>query len=206
MKRILSAIIVIFIIGNAYGIPTDSIFLKMPDRLTPTLARKQRYELAEYFKAGKADSVPNLFGRNTILQKYDTASCHIVVKTSATGTTEIKKFAFSTNENVIGIIQTVSQPLKFSEIQFFTDNWQPIKLLIEMPGFKNWINEKLLIETGLDPIWIENLIKKEYFSMHFTDTNELEIENNVLNILSKEDRKMVEPLFENKAVRIKIVK
>ncbi len=206
MRKITLAIVAAFIVGTVFGIPTDSLFLKMPDNLLPTLARKQRYELAEYFKAGKADSVVNLFGRNAILQKYDTVSCHIVLKTSATGTTEIKKFTFSTNENVIGVIQTVSQPVKFSNIQFFTENWQPFILKVEMPDYRNWINEKQLLESGLQIAWVENLLHKQYFSMHFTESNELEIENNVLSTLSMEDRKMVEPFFVNKIIPIKFVK
>ena len=206
MRKITLAIVSVFIVGTVFGIPTDSLFLKMPDKLLPTLARKQRYELAEYFKAGKADSVPNLFGRNAILQKYDTTNCHIVLKTSATGITEIKKFTFSTNENIIGIIQTVSKPVKFSNIQFFTENWQPFTLIIEMPDYRNWINEKQLLDSGLQPVWVENLLHKKYYSMHFTESNELEIENNVLSTLNMEDRKMVEPFFVNKIIPIKFVK
>jgi hypothetical protein len=206
MRKITLAIVAAFIVGTVFGIPTDSLFLKMPDNLLPTLARKQRYELAEYFKAGKADSVANLFGRNAILQKYDTANCHIVLKTSATGTTEIKKFTFSINENVIGVIQTVSLPVKFSNIEFFTEDWQSFILMVEMPDYRNWINEKQLLESGLQSAWVENLLQKQYFSMHFTESNELEIENNVLSTLSMEDRKMVEPFFVNKTIPIKFVK
>lgn len=206
MKRIILAIVaVLFVAATVLAIPTDSIFLKMPDNLLPTLARKQRYELAEYYKAGKADSIPNLFGRNSILQKYDTASCHILLKTSNTGTTEIKKITFSNNKLVLGIIQTVDQPFKCSNIQFFTEDWQPLKIAVEIPDFKTWINEKQFSESGPEPDWVRNLFQKSYFSMHFTESNELEIENNVLTTLSLEDRKMVEPYFVNKTIRIKFV-
>ncbi len=207
MKRIILAIVTVyFVAGTVLAIPTDSVFLKMPDNLLPTLARKQRYELAEYYKAGKADSVPNLFGHNSILQKYDTASCHILLKTSYTGTTEIKKFTFSDNKLVFGIIQTVDQPFKNSNIQFFTEDWQPLKIAVDIPDFKTWINEKQLLESGLEPVWIKNLLQNKYFSMHFTESNELEIENNVLSTLSLEDLKMVEPFFENKTIRLNFVK
>ena len=206
MRRLTSAIVAFFIIGTVLASTTDSLFLKMPDNLLPTLARKQRFELAEYFKAGKADSVPNLFGNKTIIQKYDTTNCHIILKTSITGTTEIKKFTFSTGENIIGIIQSVNQPFRFSNIQFFTETWQPFQLTIELPDYQTWINQTQLIESNLNSIWVKNLLQKSYFSMQFTETNELEIENNVLNTLNVDDLKMVMPFFVSKTVQIKFVK
>jgi len=206
MRKLIPIFIVVFFTINLWAIPTDSIFLKMPDNLLPTLARKQRFELAEYFKAGKADSIPNLFGLNTILQKYDTTNCHILLKTSANGFTEIKKFTFSTNQPILGIIQTIYKPVKISDIQFFTEEWLPVKVEINIPDVKNWIYEKQLSESTVEPAWVDNLLHKSLFSMQFTDTNELEVENNVLNTLSLEDRKLVEPFFVNKPIRIKIDK
>lgn len=205
-KRIKSVIVAIFIVGTAFSIPTDSLFLNMPDNILPTLSKKQRFELAEYSKAAKADSVANLFGRNTILLKYDTASCHIVVKTSATGLTEIKRFKFSNGENIIGVINTVNAPVEYSTINFYNESWLTILFSVEMPDYSLWIDEKLLSESTIEVSWVKNLLNKKYFSMHFTNANELEIKNNVLNTLNVEDRKMVEPFFVNKNVTLNFVK
>jgi len=204
MRNILLISINLLIAATLSAIPTDSLFVKMPDKILPTLSQKQRFELAEYFKAGKADSVPNLFGRNTILQKYDTANCHIVLKTSLTGLTEIKRIIISENKTLIGIIQTVNQPFKISNIQFFTENWQPYRLVVNFPELNSWINEKKQTDSGVDSAWIKNLLRKSVFSMNFNDSNELEIENNVLNTLSTEDKKLIEPIFENKKISVKI--
>jgi len=91
-------------------------------------------------------------------------------------------------------------------VQFFTETWQPYQLPIELPDYQTWIDQKQLLETGLDFIWVKNLLQKSYFSMQFSELNELEIENNVLNTLNMEDLKLVKPFFVNKTVQIKFVK
>jgi len=206
MTKLKSILALLCIVGYAYAVPTDSIFINLPENILPTLAKKQRFELAEYFKAGKKDSVANLFGRNTILQKYDTANCHIIIKTSTTGTTEIKRLLISENERIIGIINTINKPVKYSQINFYTENWQIYPLKTQLPQYSSWINEKQLLTSGINPIWVKNLMDKNYLSMFFGPSNELEYENNVLNTLSVEDKKLVEPFFENKTIAVKIVK
>lgn len=204
-NRLKSVIVAVFFVGSAFSIPTDSLFLNIPANILPTLSKKQRFELAEYSKAAKPDSVPNLFGRNTILLKYDTAACHIVVKTSETGTTEIKRFKFSNGENIIGVIYTVNMPVEYSSLNFYNENWQSVSITVNMPDYTHWIDEKLFAKSGIEVAWVANLLNKKYFSIRFNDSNELEIKNNVINTLTIEDRKMVEPFFVNKNLTLKFI-
>lgn len=206
MIRIKLLLIAVILSGTAFGIPVDSLFLKAPATVLPTLSKKQRYELAEYFKAGKSDSVPNLFGRNTLLLKYDTANCHIVIKTSATGTTEIKRFKFPDGNLILGVINTVNKPLKYSVLNFYNEEWLPVTVQIDFPDYRQWVNEKQLAESTTEAGWVLNLLQKKYFSMHFSETNELEFENNVLSTLNVEDLKLAEPFFLNKTISVKFIK
>jgi hypothetical protein len=187
---------------SAFSSTTDSLFIKLPDNLIPTLTSKQRYELSEYFKSGKNDSVKNLVGSNTILQKYDTASCHIIVKTSGIGTTEIKRLNASNNSFSIAIINTISQPIMFSTLSFYNESWQRIAIKIELPETKSWINYSKITTSDIEASWIETLLDKKYYSMKFNDSNELDVRNNVLSTLSVADRKLAELYFIDKSIQI----
>jgi hypothetical protein len=203
MKKLFQILAVLLLAStSAFSITTDSLFIKLPDNLIPTLTSKQRYELTEYFKSGKNDSVKNLVGSNTILQKYDTASCHIIVKTSAIGTTEIKRLNTSNNSFSIAIINTISQPIMFSTLSFYNESWQRIAIKIELPETKSWINYSKITPSDIEASWIETLLDKKYYSMKFNDSNELDVRNNVLSTLSVADRKLAEPYFIDKSIQI----
>ena len=203
MKKLFQILAVLLLAStSAFSITTDSLFIKLPDNLIPTLTSKQRYELTEYFKSGKNDSVKNLVGSNTILQKYDTASCHIIVKTSGIGTTEIKRLNASNNSFSIAIINTISQPIMFSTLSFYNESWQRIAIKIELPETKSWINYSKITTSDIEASWIETLLDKKYYSMKFNDSNELDVRNNVLSTLSVADRKLAEPYFIDKSIQI----
>ena len=203
MKKLFQILAVLLLAyTSAFSSTTDSLFIKLPDNLIPTLTTKQRYELTEYFKAGKNDSVKNLVGSNTILLKYDTASCHIIVKTSATGSTEIKRLNASNHSFSIAIINTISQPIMFSTLSFYNENWQRIAIKVELPETKSWINYTKITTSDIETSWIETLLDKKYYSMKFNDSNELDVRNNVLSTLSVADRKLVEPYLIDKSIQI----
>jgi hypothetical protein len=203
MKKLFQILAVLLLAStSAFSITTDSLFIKLPDNLIPTLTSKQRYELTEYFKSGKNDSVKNLVGSNTILLKYDTASCHIIVKTSGIGTTEIKRLNALNNSFSIVIINTISQPIMFSTLSFYNESWQRIAIKIELPETKSWINYSKITTSDIEASWIETLLDKKYYSMKFNDSNELDVRNNVLSTLSVADRKLAEPYFIDKSIQI----
>lgn len=203
MNKYFLLLIALLITVSAYTIPTDSLFLNIPDNLLPTLTRKQRYELAEYFKAGKKDSVQNIFEKNAILLKYDTAECHIFIKTSASGSTEIKRLKIDSTV-LIGIITTVNTPVKQSSLDFFTEDWKSVTYTIQTPNYKAWLDEKKLDESLVEKLWINTLLDKKYYSMWFGSSNELFVENNVLKTLTTEDLKLVKPFFVDKNIVVKL--
>jgi hypothetical protein len=136
------------------------------------------------------------------LQKYDTASCHIIVKTSGIGTTEIKRLNASNNSFSIAIINTISQPIMFSTLSFYNESWQRIAIKIELPETKSWINYSKITTSDIEASWIETLLDKKYYSMKFNDSNELDVRNNVLSTLSVADRKLAELYFIDKSIQI----
>lgn len=204
MRKIQLFFATILIAGSVYGITTDSLFINMPDKLLPTLLRKQRFEMTEYFKAGQKDSVRNIVGSNALLIKYDAAACHIIIQTSATGSSEIKRFVQLNGDTIIGFISTVQKPVKYSYIAFYTEKWVKKDIKMDLPNYEKWLDEKKLAEASTEISWIKTLLDTKYYSYSFSESNELIIENNVLNTLNNEDRKLVEPFFIHKGFALKL--
>lgn len=191
----------------AFAIPTDSIFLKMPNHLIPSLSPKQRFELAEYAKAGKKDSVLNQFNKKVFLQKYDTANCAISIKTTETSDIEIRRFIIPKQvKPILAIIHTIQLPVKYSTITFFTENWDPVAFSLKFPSLEQWIDLDELKKSTVSETLVKSILDKKYFSFRFTDTNELEIENNVLSVLNIEDKKTASSFLTKKTITIPIVK
>lgn len=190
-----------------FALPTDSIFIKMPNQLIPSLSPKQRFELAEYAKAGKKDSVLNRFNKKIILQKYDTTTCSIFLKTTETSSLEIRKLNMPTLEiPVLGVIQTVELPVKYSTIAFYTESWQPLTIQLQLPTIDQWMDTEKLKASFISETLVKSMLDKKYFSLSFTDNNELEVQNNVLLTLSNEEKKTTADFFITKTISIKIEK
>lgn len=202
MKKNNLVAFLLFISFTASAIPTDSVFLNIPDKLLPLISKKNRYELSEYFKAGKSDSITNNFGKQAFMLKYDTATCHIILKTSATSTFELKRISDKNNETIYGIIKSISAPYLQSVVKFYDTNWNEISKQMKFPATESWYDLSKIKNDELDTVWLKRKINSEYFSLKFTTDNALEVENTLLQTLSVEDRKILEPIFAQKTIRI----
>lgn len=204
-KSALSALL-IFIYLTVNAIPTDSVFINMPDKIMPLLNKKQRFEMAEYFKAGKPDSTKNAFGNNAILKKYDTVRCHLLVACSQNSTTEIMRLLTDKNDSIYAVIETVSQPIKYSSLMFYNLKWQKINLKISLPSSSEWLSKAKPEENITDQEQLNKIIQISFMSYSFDDNGQLMVENNTLSSLSMEDKKLIEPFWEIKTIRISIFK
>lgn len=201
MKRYIPSILISIFSVTLFAMPTDSVFIHLPDNILPTLGAKQRFEMTEYFKAGKADSTQNLFGKNAVITLYDTLNCHIRLVTSATGTTEIKRFYTADNSEIYGVINTVNTPVKTSSVCFYNANWRKLKYKIILPESGKWIDEEKCKTEKADYDQMKNIVRIAYYSLRFDADNQLIIENNTLSTLSEEDRKKVEKVWNEKSIK-----
>lgn len=199
--------VALFCFSIAFAEPTDSIFVKMPNHLVPSLNAKQRFELAEYAKAGKKDSVMNMFNKKIVLQKYDTAKCIIELQTSESSFLELRKLSIPQYKTpVIGLIQTVYLPLKYSTISFYTENWKLITHTVSLPTLDQWIEKDKIMTSSNSEALIKSILDKKYYSFSFSENNELIVENNVLSTLSVEDKKICSEFLISTPITVKIEK
>lgn len=198
--------LLIFTFTTAHAIPTDSVFINMPDKILPLLNKKQRFEMAEYFKAGKVDSTKNAFGNNAILKIYDTDRCHLLIVSSQNSTTEVMRLLTDRRDSVYGVIQTVLQPIKYSTIQFYNLKWQRVNHKITLPAPSEWLNKTKSEGSNTDEEQLNKIVQISYMSYSFDTDGRLIVENNTLPSLSMEDKKLIEPLWENKTIRVSLFK
>ena len=107
---------------------------------------------------------------------------------------------------VLGVIHTVELPVKYATIRFYTESWQPLAIQLHLPSTEQWIDTEKLKASSLSVTLIKSMLDKKYFSFSFADNNELEVQNNVLSTLTKEERKTAAEFFINKSISIKIEK
>jgi hypothetical protein len=187
---------------NLFSENLERYFINMPDKLNPTMTRKNRLELLEYHKAGKGDSIQNRFENNAYLETFDTLNNLIVVKNTASSTFEMKVMDISNGKPVVGIISTVCAPICQSSVEFYDTAWNKIAMQFNMPKAIQWIdNDKLANAVELDKFWVNKILENSFISLQFDAENQWIIAtNNSILFLSDNDRKVIAPLLNTKPI------
>lgn len=181
------------------------LFLSMPDKIVPTLSKQQRFEMLEYSKLNRRDSVRNKFNEYVSIQHYDSINQLITFNTTKNNLTEIKAFEMEDTAPVVAIINTVLQPVRLSTIQFYHLNWQPLTLFSDIPTAKQWLISENTENADIDLDWLNKHLGNSYLSFTFSkEKPAIEVENHLVDFLSIEDKKIIANLLSNKPLIYKL--
>jgi len=181
------------------------LFLSMPDKIIPTLSKQQRFEMLEYSKLNRRDSVKNKFNEYVSIQHYDSINQLITFNTTTNNLTEIKVFEMEDATPVVAIINTVLQPVRLSTIQFYHLNWQPLTLFSDIPTAKQWLISENTENADIDLDWLNKHLENSYLSFTFSkEKPAIEVENHLVDFLSIEDKKIIADLLSNKPLIYKL--
>jgi len=181
------------------------LFLSMPDKIVPTLSKQQRFEMLEYSKLNRRDSVKNKFNEYLSIQHYDSINQLITFNTTKNNLTEIKVFEMEDATPVVAIINTVLQPVRLSTIQFYHLNWQPMTLFSDIPTAKQWLISENTENADIDLDWLNKHLGNSYLSFTFSkEKPAIEVENHLVDFLSIEDKKIIANLLSNKPLIYKL--
>ena len=181
------------------------LFLSMPDKIVPTLSKQQRFEMLEYSKLNRRDSVRNKFNEYVSIQHYDSINQLITFNTTKNNLTEIKVFEMEDATPVVAIINTVLQPVRLSTIQFYHLNWQPLTLFSDIPTAKQWLISENTEIADIDIDWLNKHLVNSYLSFTFSkEKPAIEVENHLVDFLSIEDKKIIANLLSNKPLIYKL--
>ena len=181
------------------------LFLSMPDKIVPTLSKQQRFEMLEYSKLNRRDSVRNKFNEYVSIQHYDSINQLITFNTTKNNLTEIKVFEMEDATPVVAIINTVLQPVRLSTIQFYHLNWQPLTLFSDIPTAKQWLISENTENADIDLDWLNKHLENSYLSFTFSkEKPAIKVENHLVDFLSIEDKKIITNLLSNKPLIYKL--
>lgn len=181
------------------------LFLSMPDKIVPTLSKQQRFEMLEYSKLNRRDSVRNKFNEYVSIQHYDSINQLITFNTTKNNLTEIKVFEMEDATPVVAIINTVLQPVRLSTIQFYNTNWQPMMLFTDIPTAKQWLISENTENAEIDLDWLNKHLENSYLSFTFSkEKPAIKVENHLVDFLSIEDKKIIANLLSNKPLIYKL--
>jgi hypothetical protein len=173
----------------------------MPDKLVPTLSKQQRFEMLEYSKLNRRDSVKNKFNEYVSIQHYDSINQLITFNTTKNNLTELKIFETENGTAFVAIINTSLQPVRLSTIQFYSLNWQPMTLFTNLPTAKQWLISEKNGHSEIDPDWLNKHLDNSYLSFTFSkEKPAIEVENHLVDFLSIEDKKIIANLLSNKPI------
>jgi len=199
INKHLVIVIISIISGTISAQNIGTVFLNMPENFMPTLTKQQRFELLEYSKVNRNDSVKNRFGNFSSVQIYDSINHHLIVKTTPISYVELKLLAIKDTDYVIGIIRTIKSPVSLSDIEFYDENWQTVPLHFQMPKATDWLKHDSLNRENIDKKWVSQLLESSFISLNFSKTGSaIEARNNSLDFLSIEDKKIISPLIDDK--------
>ena len=205
ITKILLLVFLCTISFSANAQKVGDLFLSMPDKIVPTLSKQQRFEMLEYSKLNRRDSVKNKFNEYLSIQHYDSINQLITFNTTKNNLTEIKVFEMEDATPVVAIINTVLQPVRLSTIQFYHLNWQPLTLFSDIPTAKQWLISENTENADIDLDWLNKHLGNSYLSFTFSkEKPAIEVENHLVDFLSIEEKKIIADLLADKPLIYKL--
>ena len=178
----------------------------MPDILNPTLSAQNRFELIEYVKAHKGDSIEIRFGKQAHLLVMDILNKRIVVQNTPTSVFEMKVNYLKNGKPYIGIIRSICAPICNSVVEFYDTAWNAIPVQFIMPKAFEWVDLRKIKKDIVDINWVKKTSEISFVTLSFSDkNNEIVAKNNSFEFLSEVDRKTILPFVFNQQFKYRLV-
>lgn len=176
----------------------SEVFMKMPTSILPTLSEQQRFEMMEYFKSNRNDSIKNRFGNYVKMIYLDTLNQQLIAKTTEGNLIDIKLFRTEEDEVLIGVINTVFSSVELSNIQFFDLKWQVSRIQFTVPDAGKWFKNKVLNNTEINQNWLKNIAEQKFVKLEFSKSgNQIIVSNQVERFVSIENKKELGVLIDS---------
>ena len=123
------------------GRATDlrTLFISMPDSITPTLTKSDRMDFLDYMDSGMKASARNKLGGESVM-------------------TRLRK---GKDETLICIIRTVTAKYDDSRLSFFTEDWRPVptEQFIELPSIDDYLTKEALKNDSIDDFMKRSMLR-----------------------------------------------
>lgn len=122
MRRRLLIFISIFCVASAFAQDMKSVFVAMPDSITPLLTKVNREDFIDFLDSSMKAEVKNRFG-NVAEMKVLTDD-YTLVQTSEVGTLELKLLPVNDSTKVVCMVRTVCASACDSDVRFYSSDWK----------------------------------------------------------------------------------
>lgn len=150
MKRFATIIILALMATAGRADNLRTLFITMPDSITPTLTKSDRLDFLDYMDSGMKARVRNKLGGESVMTRFDENM--LSIQTSQSGRMDMLLLKRGKDENLICIIRTVNAKYEDSRLSFFTEDWKsvPADELIELPVIDDYLTKEALKNDSLD--------------------------------------------------------
>lgn len=150
MKRFATIIILALMATAGRADNLRTLFITMPDSITPTLTKSDRLDFLDYMDSGMKARVRNKLGGESVMTRFDENM--LSIQTSQSGRMDMLLLKRGKDENLICIIRTVNAKYEDSRLSFFTEDWKsvPADELIELPVIDDYLTKDALKNDSLD--------------------------------------------------------
>lgn len=123
MKHILFIIFLLFTF-NSYAQDLKSLFIAIPDSLSPLLTKVNREDFGDFLDSNMKAEVRNRFGNTSEMKKL--TSDYLLLQTSSASITEMKLLPVNDSTKIICIVNTYMAPVADSQISFYDTSWRKL--------------------------------------------------------------------------------
>ena len=143
MRRILFCLL--FLLGSfslsVLSQSASDMLIMMPDDLIPQLTVNNRKDMVDFAKLDRADNVMNRFGGHSRITSL--SENFLEVSLSEQSSMQLKILPYR-DTIIVGVIHTVSAPVRDSRIAFYTTDWEDMQTaeLWEIPDAEDFAATK----------------------------------------------------------------
>ena len=122
MRRRLLIFISIFCVASAFAQDMKSVFVAMPDSITPLLTKVNREDFIDFLDSNMKAEVKNRFGN--VAEMNVLTDDYTLVQTSEVGTLELKLLPVNDSTKVVCMVRTVCASACDSDVRFYSSDWK----------------------------------------------------------------------------------
>ena len=121
MKGRLLLIAVLFCAMPLFAQNMNSVFIAMPDSITPLLSQVNKEDCVDFLDSNMKAEVTNRFGGKTEMKVL--TDNYVLMQTTPGSTLEMKLFPVNDSTKVVCMVKTVCASACDSEIRFYASDW-----------------------------------------------------------------------------------
>ena len=200
MRRRLLTIISIFCAISAFAQDMKSVFVAMPDSITPLLTKVNKEDCIDFLANDMEAKVKNRLGK--VVEMKVLTDDYTLVQTSDVSTLEMKLLPVNDSTKVVCMVKTVCASACDSNVKFYASDWSKewsVEDFLKLPSADAFFlqndtlsEEGILIRKKADMLLMKASLSKDDASLTFIYTTP--------DYLNKEDKEKLLPYLRKEPI------